>query len=50
VGAQQGSQISTGRKGVAHGCAVLETLSMGSEIELSDFEEENAMLEGQYLW
>jgi hypothetical protein len=50
VGARQGSQISTGRKGVAHGSAVLETLSMGSEMELSDFEEENALLKGQYLW
>jgi hypothetical protein len=49
MGAQGENQISTGREGFAGGSAVLPTLSEGLEIELSDFEEENATLKGGYL-
>ena len=35
---------------MAGGRAVLPTLSDGLEIELSDFEAENATLKGDYLW
>jgi hypothetical protein len=45
-----GSQISTGREDFAGGSAVLPTLSEGLEIELSDFEAEDATLKGDYLW
>jgi len=50
MGAQGGSQISTGRKDFAGGSAVLAMLSEGLEIELPDFEAENATLKGDYLW
>ena len=50
MGAQAGSQISTGREDFAGGSAVLPTLSKGLEIELSDFEAENETLKGDYLW
>jgi hypothetical protein len=49
LGAQGGSQISTGREDFAGGNAVLPTLSEGLEIELSDFEAEKATLKGYYL-
>jgi len=49
LGAQGGSQISTGREDFAGGRAVLSTLSKGLEFELSDFEAENATLKGDYL-
>jgi hypothetical protein len=48
-GAQGGSQIRTGMEDFAGGSAVLPTLSGGVEIELSDFEAENATLKGDYL-
>jgi hypothetical protein len=44
-----GSQISAGRGDFHDGSIVLSTLSKGLEIELSDFEAENAMLKGDYL-
>jgi len=50
LGAQGGSQISTGREDFACGSAGLRTLSEGMEIELSDFEAEDATLKGNYLW
>jgi hypothetical protein len=50
LGAQGGSQISTGREDFACGSVVLPTLSEGLEIELSDFEAEDATLKGDYLW
>ena len=50
MGAPGGSQISTGRKDFAGGSTVLLTLSEGLEIELSDFEAEDATLKGDYLW
>ena len=46
LGAQWGSQISTEREDFAGGSAVLPTLSEGLEIELSDFEPEDATLKG----
>jgi hypothetical protein len=49
LGAQGGRQISTGREDFACGSAVLQKLSEGLEIELSDFEAEDAMLKGDYL-
>jgi len=49
LGAQWGSQISTGREDYAGDSAVLPTLSKGLEIELSDFKAENATLKGDYL-
>jgi len=49
LGAQGGSQLSTRREDVAGGSAVLPTLSEGLEIDLSDFEAENATLKGDYL-
>jgi len=49
LGAQGGSQISAGREDFAGGSAVLSTLSEGLQIELSDFEAENATLKGDYL-
>ena len=49
MGAQGGSQISTGREVYAGGSAVLPTLSQGLEIELNNFEAENAMLNGDDL-
>ena len=50
LGAQVGSQISTGREDIAGGGAVLLTLSQGLEIRLSDFAADDAMLKGDYLW
>ena len=50
LGAHGGSQISTGREEFAVSSAVFPMLSEGLEIELSDFEVENAMLKGDYLW
>ena len=44
-----GSQISDRREDFAGGSAVLSTLSEGLDIELSDFEAENATLKGDYL-
>jgi len=44
-----GSQISAGREDFAGGSAILSTLSEGLEIELSDFEAENATLKSDYL-
>jgi hypothetical protein len=41
--------MSTGWKDFPGGCAVLPTLSDGLEIELSDFEGQNATLKGDYL-
>jgi hypothetical protein len=49
-GALEGSQISTRREDFAGGSAVLLTLSEGLEIDLSDFEAEDATLKGDYLW
>jgi hypothetical protein len=49
LGAQCGSQNSTGREVVAGGSAVLPTVSEGLENELSDFEAENATMKGDYL-
>jgi len=48
--ANGGSQISTGREDFAGSSAILPTLSEGWEIELSDFEAENATWKGNYLW
>jgi len=45
-----GSQISTGREDFAGSSAVFPMLSEGLEIELSHFEAENTMLQGDYLW
>jgi hypothetical protein len=50
LGAQGGSQISTEREDFESGSSVLPTLSEGLEIELSDFEAEDATLKGDYLW
>jgi hypothetical protein len=50
VGAQGGSQISTRREDFACGSAVLPRLSEGLEVELFDFEAEDATLLGDYLW
>jgi hypothetical protein len=49
LGAQWGSQISTSREDIAGSSAVPHTLSEGLEIEISDFEAENATLKGDYL-
>ena len=49
VGAQGGSQISTGKENFAGGSAVLPMLSEGLDIELSDLEAENVTLKGDYL-
>ena len=48
--AKGGSQISTGMEDFAGSRAVLPMLSEGLEIELSDFEAENATLKGHYFW
>ena len=50
LGGQGGRQISTGREDYSGGSAVLPTLSKGLEIELSDFESENEIRKGDYLW
>jgi hypothetical protein len=50
LGAEGGSQISTGRENFAGGGTVLLMLSKGLENELSDFEAEDATLKGDYLW
>ena len=49
LGAQGGSQISTGREDCPGGRAVLPMLNEGLEIELSDLATENAKLKGDYL-
>jgi len=49
LGAQGASQISPGREDFAGDSTVLRTVSEGWEIELSDFEAENATLRGDYL-
>jgi len=49
LGAQRGTQVSAGREDIAGGSATLSTLTEGLEIELSDFEAENATLKGDYL-
>ena len=49
LGAQGGSQNNTGREVFAGGSAVLLTLNESLEIGLSDFEAEDATLEGDYL-
>jgi len=49
MGAQGGSQIINGREYFPGGSAGLPTLSDGLELELSDFEAENATLKGDYL-
>jgi hypothetical protein len=49
LGAQWGSQISTGRDDMAGGSAVAQTLSEGLRIEFSDFEAEAVMLIGNYV-
>ena len=46
---RRGSQITSGRGDFPGGSAVLPTLSVGLEIELSDFEAENATLKSDYL-
>ena len=50
LGAQGGSHISTRREDFGGGSAVLPTLSEGMEIELSDFEAEDAILRCDVLW
>jgi hypothetical protein len=50
LGAPDGSQISTGMEDFAGGSAVLPTRSECLEVEPSDFEVEDAMLKGDYLW
>ena len=42
--------MSTGKEDFAGGIPVLPLLSEGLEIELSDFEAEDATLKGDYLW
>jgi hypothetical protein len=49
VGAQGCSLLSAGIVEFAGGTAVLRKLSDGLEIELSDLEEDNMMLNGEYL-
>jgi len=44
------ARSNTGRKDFAGGSAVLPTLSKGLDIELSEFEAENATLKGDYMW
>jgi hypothetical protein len=44
------SQISTGREDIACGSTVLLMLSEGLQIELSDFDTEDATLKTDYLW
>jgi hypothetical protein len=50
LGAQGGTQISTGRENSACGSTVLLTQSEGLEIAVSDFGTEDATLKGDYLW
>jgi hypothetical protein len=49
LGAQEGSQIGTGREDFAGGSPVLPKLSEGLVIELSDCEAANAMRKGDNL-
>jgi len=49
LGAQGRCKFSTGRDHFGVGSAVLPMLRQGLEIELSDFEAENATLNGVYL-
>jgi hypothetical protein len=50
LGDHGGSQISPGREDIAGGSTVHPMLSEGLDSELSDFEVENTMLQGDYLW
>jgi len=50
AGGSGGQPISTGREHFAGCSAVLTTLNEGWEIELSNFEAEDATLKGEYLW
>jgi hypothetical protein len=46
AGSSGGSQIRAEREDIASDSAVLSTLSKGFEIELSDFDGDNATLKG----
>jgi hypothetical protein len=50
LGAQSGIQISCRKEDFAGGRADLSMMSEGLELEISDFEAENATLEGDDLW
>jgi hypothetical protein len=50
TGGSEGIQISTRRENFAGGCADFLMLSEGLEIEHSDFDTEDAMLNSNYLW
>jgi hypothetical protein len=50
MGAPGVSKITTRREHFAGRSAVVPTLCEGLAIQLSDFEEENATLQGYYLW
>jgi len=50
LGALGGSQVSTGKEDFPGVSAVLPTLSEALDIELSDFEAEDATRKGDYLW
>jgi hypothetical protein len=45
-----GSQISTGREDFTGGSDVLPMLSDDLEIELCEFQSEDATLKGDFLW
>ena len=45
-----GSQIRTRWTDITGGSDVLQMLSNGMEIELSDFKAENVTLKGDYMW
>jgi hypothetical protein len=47
---QGGSWISTGRENFAGHSFVLPRLGEGLEVELLDFEAENATLKSDYFW
>jgi hypothetical protein len=49
LGAQRSCQISTGREQFISGSTVLLTMTEYLDIELSNFEPDNAMLTGDYL-
>ena len=49
LGALGGSQNSAGREDFAGCSADLQTLNQGFEIQLPDFEAEDATLKGNYL-
>jgi len=48
LGVQGGGEINIGREDFAGGIAVLPKLSVGLEIQLSDFEADNVILKGDY--